>query len=50
MAAGGAGILVLVAAAPFGRDPRAAKRLTDLISAWARFRRTAIAANRVLRQ
>jgi hypothetical protein len=33
---GGASVLMLVAAALFGRDPRAAKRLADLLAAWRR--------------
>ncbi|SNY43963.1 HD domain-containing protein [Paractinoplanes atraurantiacus] len=36
LAAGGAGLLALVAAALFGRDARAAQRLADLIEAWRR--------------
>jgi GTP pyrophosphokinase len=34
LAGGGAGVLALVGAALFGRDPRAAKRLADLLAAW----------------
>jgi GTP pyrophosphokinase len=36
LAMGGAGMLALVSAALFGRDPRAAKRLAELIEAWRR--------------
>ena len=36
LATGGAGMLLLVAAALFGRDPQATKRLADLIAAWRR--------------
>jgi (p)ppGpp synthase/HD superfamily hydrolase len=36
LATGGTGILALVAAALFGRDPRAAKRLAELLAAWRR--------------
>jgi GTP pyrophosphokinase len=36
VATGGAGVLTLVAAALFGRDPKAAKRLADLLQAWRR--------------
>jgi hypothetical protein len=36
LAGGGAGVLALVGAALFGRDPKAAKRLSDLLAAWRR--------------
>ena len=36
LASGGIGMLALVAAAVFNRDPAAAKRLADLIAAWRR--------------
>jgi DNA-binding CsgD family transcriptional regulator len=36
LATGWTGMLVLVAAALFGRDPRAAKRLAELLTAWRR--------------
>jgi hypothetical protein len=36
LATGGASVLALVAVALFGHDPKAAKRLADLLAAWRR--------------